>query len=933
MDDTERKERGSFPDKPTSIEDFVFLKPISRGAFGKVFLGHKKNQDDKKYAIKVMKKSDMVNKNLVSQVLTERDALALSNSPFIVHLYYSLQSQNNIFLIMEYLIGGDVKSLLAVYGYFDEEMSRIYAAEVTLALQYLHSHGIIHRDLKPDNMLITSKGHLKLTDFGLSKINLDDGNGPPETHTTPLPYSKMAGNLRTPGQILSLKSNLGFNLRSIKKHKLSSLLEESGSPKSFGSIKSLNSPLCQSSAKPMSLRDRVVSQSTMARVTPPIKSLTPTLQDSLNWSHSNLSESSHLHIESTRLSSYHSQSHSLPMLKLSAIEENKGSSIMSCEESVFNSSVELSVSAKSGDSVFDPCQSGHHSCHGDSLTNHCGEGQAGCHGNCCNSHLKVPSRQESILDDTPQMHRTDESVWNSYAARNLRSMRYGSYSEDSDEEDSVESDTRSRGNSSTKYPTEGQDLHVKMQPRNSTKKKRELNVERRGAEMSGSGSYSYHSDEETDIEINSMKKNPDRKRKFCLMDTSPALKQIYPHNSGLTQDIKVLNLFGDEHRLKRQQMEGAGDFSRKKSGSLSHNCNHRDENNQKILSPELHTPGNTQNDHTNRSTVKVLKFTSGEETYVTSLENGFISSEKLVSSLKQVKTAEESSLVMSGIHQFNSSDLSDSSPEANEVKGKERVTTKEVHFRFLSQTSVDSLPSSLAPVPATPEPRQRKRGEFQTPCTPMSAMKISRHPGTPFIPKTPARQMVQTPFISNSPAHQIMGTPAGPRTPATRKTPFKTPRSVRRGPAPVDEEDRILGTPDYLAPEILLRKKHDEAVDWWALGVCLFEFLTGVPPFNDQTPELVFQNILNRDIPWPGEDEEPLSENAKSAIDALLTMEPKERPKDREVRKLAFFDSVDWENLLEVEPPFVPQPEGDEDTTYFEARNSQQQLMVSGIDL
>ncbi|XP_062596616.1 serine/threonine-protein kinase greatwall-like, partial [Saccostrea cucullata] len=210
MEDTENKEPGSFPDKPTSIEDFVFLKPISRGAFGKVFLGHKKNQENKKYAIKVMKKSDMVNKNLVSQVLTERDALAFSNSPFIVHLYYSLQSQNNIFLIMEYLIGGDVKSLLAVYGYFDEEMSQIYAAEVTLALQYLHSHGIIHRDLKPDNMLITGKGHLKLTDFGLSKINLDDGSVPPETHGTPLPYSKMAGNLRTPGQILSLKSNLGF---------------------------------------------------------------------------------------------------------------------------------------------------------------------------------------------------------------------------------------------------------------------------------------------------------------------------------------------------------------------------------------------------------------------------------------------------------------------------------------------------------------------------------------------------------------------------------------------------------------------------------------------------------------------------------------------------------------------------------------------------
>lgn len=94
----------------------------------------------------------------------------------------------------------------------------------------------------------------------------------------------------------------------------------------------------------------------------------------------------------------------------------------------------------------------------------------------------------------------------------------------------------------------------------------------------------------------------------------------------------------------------------------------------------------------------------------------------------------------------------------------------------------------------------------------------------------------------------------------------------------------------------------------------------------------MFQNILNRDIPWPGEEEEPLSDAAKSAIDSLLTMEPQHRPKERDVRKLSFFSGVDWDHLLEVEPPFVPQPDDDADTTYFEARNSQQQLMVSGID-
>ena len=83
-------------------------------------------------------------------------------------LLYCLQTVNNVFLVMEYMIGGDLKSLLGVYGYFLEDHAVFYLAECVLALQYLHSHGIVHRDIKPDNMLISHTGHLKLTDFGLS---------------------------------------------------------------------------------------------------------------------------------------------------------------------------------------------------------------------------------------------------------------------------------------------------------------------------------------------------------------------------------------------------------------------------------------------------------------------------------------------------------------------------------------------------------------------------------------------------------------------------------------------------------------------------------------------------------------------------------------------------------------------------------------------
>lgn len=191
--------------KAPDIHDFCIIKPISRGAFGKVFLGCKKNNTSTMYAIKVMKKADMVNKNMVSQVVNERNALALTKSPFCVQLYYSLQTVSSVYLVMEYMVGGDLKSLLSVYGFFDENMAAFYIAEVCLALQYLHNHKIIHRDIKPDNMLVSRDGHVKLTDFGLSKVQIcrdleisDFENSTPNLCT------------RTPGQLLSLTSHLSF---------------------------------------------------------------------------------------------------------------------------------------------------------------------------------------------------------------------------------------------------------------------------------------------------------------------------------------------------------------------------------------------------------------------------------------------------------------------------------------------------------------------------------------------------------------------------------------------------------------------------------------------------------------------------------------------------------------------------------------------------
>nr|CDS28889.1 serine/threonine-protein kinase greatwall [Hymenolepis microstoma] len=198
-------------DAAPSISDFVIFKAISSGAYGKVMLGAKKNNTDQIYAIKIVSKSAMLEKNLVDQVTAERNALAISNCPYIVHLYYSLQTDQYIYLVMEYLIGGDLKSLILLCGYLSELHAALYMAEMSIAVKYLHGNGIIHRDLKPDNVLITAKGHLKLTDFGLSTVRLPRDLNPHDLMNTPSASIDPQGHLRTPGQIISLTERLSFN--------------------------------------------------------------------------------------------------------------------------------------------------------------------------------------------------------------------------------------------------------------------------------------------------------------------------------------------------------------------------------------------------------------------------------------------------------------------------------------------------------------------------------------------------------------------------------------------------------------------------------------------------------------------------------------------------------------------------------------------------
>uniref|UniRef100_A0A3Q1ATN3 non-specific serine/threonine protein kinase n=1 Tax=Amphiprion ocellaris TaxID=80972 RepID=A0A3Q1ATN3_AMPOC len=151
--------------------DFETIKLISNGAYGAVYLvRHKETRQ--RFAMKKINRQNLVLRNQIQQAFVERDILTFAENPFVVSMFCSFETRRHLCMVMEYVEGGDCANLLKNMGPLPVEMTRMYFAETVLALEYLHNYGIVHRDLKPDNLLITSMGHIKLTDFGLSKIGL-----------------------------------------------------------------------------------------------------------------------------------------------------------------------------------------------------------------------------------------------------------------------------------------------------------------------------------------------------------------------------------------------------------------------------------------------------------------------------------------------------------------------------------------------------------------------------------------------------------------------------------------------------------------------------------------------------------------------------------------------------------------------------------------
>ncbi|MES1912266.1 MAG: hypothetical protein MHM6MM_004569 [Cercozoa sp. M6MM] len=162
-----------------SVDDFDLLAVVGKGSFGKVMqVRHKRTGQI--YAMKVLKKKELIKRKQVLHTRTERNVLVDVTHPFVVSLRAAFQTRGKLYMLLDYFNGGELFFHLRNDGQFSEERCRFYAAQIILALKCLHENGVVYRDLKPENILLDSEGFIKITDFGLSKDAMADGK---LTHT------------------------------------------------------------------------------------------------------------------------------------------------------------------------------------------------------------------------------------------------------------------------------------------------------------------------------------------------------------------------------------------------------------------------------------------------------------------------------------------------------------------------------------------------------------------------------------------------------------------------------------------------------------------------------------------------------------------------------------------------------------------------------
>ncbi|XP_067670104.1 cAMP-dependent protein kinase catalytic subunit PRKX-like [Haliotis asinina] len=160
-------------DKPApKLEDLDLLKTIGTGTFGRVIQVRQKGT--KQYlALKVMAMAEIIRLKQADHIKSEKEILSKSHHPFIVNLLWSCHDEKFLYMLMEYVPGGELFSYLRTHGFFKNSDANFYACEIVCALDFLHSQQIVYRDLKPENLLLDTEGHMKITDFGFAKKVID----------------------------------------------------------------------------------------------------------------------------------------------------------------------------------------------------------------------------------------------------------------------------------------------------------------------------------------------------------------------------------------------------------------------------------------------------------------------------------------------------------------------------------------------------------------------------------------------------------------------------------------------------------------------------------------------------------------------------------------------------------------------------------------
>ncbi|GIQ79727.1 hypothetical protein KIPB_000412 [Kipferlia bialata] len=164
--------RGEFNPDELSVDHFENISMLGKGTFAKVLLVRRKGTDEL-YALKILNKASLIEQLQVEHTLQERIVFARCRHPFLVRLHASFQSRDSLYFLLDYVPGGEVFFHLKRQRRLSERRTRLYLAEIILALEYLHQHDIVYRDLKPENILLDAEGHIKLTDFGLCKVDLN----------------------------------------------------------------------------------------------------------------------------------------------------------------------------------------------------------------------------------------------------------------------------------------------------------------------------------------------------------------------------------------------------------------------------------------------------------------------------------------------------------------------------------------------------------------------------------------------------------------------------------------------------------------------------------------------------------------------------------------------------------------------------------------